>query len=55
MALLNRPACIGEAIANYDSVLEGEKLVKQAVDKWGKVDILINVHPSRRWILALTK
>ncbi|BGP42398.1 hypothetical protein JCM10450v2_006492 [Rhodotorula kratochvilovae] len=32
----------GEAIANYDSATEGEKIVKQVVDKWGRVDILIN-------------
>ncbi|CEH17326.1 multifunctional beta-oxidation protein [Ceraceosorus bombacis] len=32
----------GEAIANLDSNLEGAKIVKQAVDKWGRVDILIN-------------
>lgn len=32
----------GEAIANLDSNLEGDKIVKQAVDKWGRVDILIN-------------
>lgn len=32
----------GRAIANYDSVTDGGKIIKQAVDKWGKVDILIN-------------
>lgn len=32
----------GEAIANLDSNLEGAKIVKQAVDKWGRIDILIN-------------
>jgi len=32
----------GEAIANYDSVEDGEKIVKTALDKWGRVDILIN-------------
>lgn len=31
-----------EAIANYDSATEGAKLVQQALDKWGRVDVLIN-------------
>jgi multifunctional beta-oxidation protein len=29
----------GSAIANYDSATEGQKIVKQAVDKWGRVDV----------------
>ena len=32
----------GEAIANLNSNLEGDKIVKQAMDKWGRIDILIN-------------
>lgn len=32
----------GEAIANFDSNAEGPKIVKQAIDKWGRVDIVIN-------------
>jgi len=32
----------GEAVSNYNSVEEGEKIVKTALDKWGRVDILIN-------------
>jgi len=32
----------GEAIANYDSVTDGQKIVDQALKKWGRVDILIN-------------
>ena len=35
----------GQAIANYDSVEDpaaGERIVQQAVDAWGRVDILIN-------------
>ncbi|KAF4702701.1 hypothetical protein FOZ63_006689 [Perkinsus olseni] len=32
----------GEAIANYNSVTAGDAIIKAAVDKWGRVDILIN-------------
>nr|CAH7749030.1 unnamed protein product [Callosobruchus chinensis] len=32
----------GTAVANYDSVVEGEKIIKTALDNFGKVDILIN-------------
>jgi len=32
----------GEAVANYNSVEDGDKIVKTALDKWGRVDILIN-------------
>jgi len=35
----------GEAVANYDSVTSmeaGERMVKQALDTWGRLDILIN-------------
>lgn len=32
----------GEAVSNYNSVEDGEKIVKTALDKWGRVDILIN-------------
>lgn len=32
----------GRAIANYDSVAEGGKLIAQAFEKWGRVDILLN-------------
>jgi NAD(P)-dependent dehydrogenase (short-subunit alcohol dehydrogenase family)/acyl dehydratase/putative sterol carrier protein len=33
----------GEAVANYDSVADGgEKIVKTAVDAYGRVDILVN-------------
>jgi 3-hydroxyacyl-CoA dehydrogenase/3a,7a,12a-trihydroxy-5b-cholest-24-enoyl-CoA hydratase len=32
----------GEAVANYDSVTDGDKIVKTAIDAYGRVDILIN-------------
>jgi len=32
----------GEAVSNYNSVEEGEKIIKTALDKWGRVDIVIN-------------
>jgi NAD(P)-dependent dehydrogenase (short-subunit alcohol dehydrogenase family) len=35
----------GQAIANYDSVEDpaaGERIVQQALDAWGRVDVLIN-------------
>ncbi|EER11680.1 estradiol 17 beta-dehydrogenase, putative [Perkinsus marinus ATCC 50983] len=32
----------GEAIPNYNSVTDGEAIIKSAVDKWGRIDILIN-------------
>ncbi|MBW1880499.1 MAG: SDR family oxidoreductase, partial [Deltaproteobacteria bacterium] len=32
----------GEAVANYDSVVDGEKIVQTAMDTWGRLDILVN-------------
>jgi len=32
----------GEAVANYDSVEDGDKIVKSALDAFGRVDILVN-------------
>jgi 3-hydroxyacyl-CoA dehydrogenase/3a,7a,12a-trihydroxy-5b-cholest-24-enoyl-CoA hydratase len=32
----------GEAVANYDSVEDGDKIVKSAIDAFGKIDIVIN-------------
>lgn len=32
----------GEAVANYDSVEFGDKIIQTAVDAYGKVDIVIN-------------
>ena len=31
----------GEAVPNYDSVVEGAKIVKTALDTWGRCDIVI--------------
>jgi hypothetical protein len=33
----------GKAVANYDSVTDGEKIVKCAIDNFGRIDIVINV------------
>ena len=35
-------AANGHAIPNYDSVVEGEKIVQAALDEWGRVDVLLN-------------
>ncbi|HVJ90079.1 MAG TPA: SDR family NAD(P)-dependent oxidoreductase, partial [Labilithrix sp.] len=32
----------GEAVANYDSVEDGDKIVKTALDTWNRIDIVIN-------------
>ena len=32
----------GEAVANYDSVEDGTKVVQTALDTWGRVDVVIN-------------
>src|ERR1700753_4338220 len=32
----------GEAIASYDSVEDGDKIVKTAIDAFGKIDIVVN-------------
>ena len=32
----------GTAVANYDSVEEGEKIINTAIETYGRIDILIN-------------
>jgi len=32
----------GEAVANYDSVVDGDKIVQTALDTWGRLDIVVN-------------
>jgi len=35
-------AANGKAVADYNNVLEGDRIVQTALNTWGKVDILIN-------------
>ena len=32
----------GTAVANYDSVVDGDKVVQTALDTWGRIDVLVN-------------
>lgn len=32
----------GKAVANYDSVTDGEKIIQTAIDNFGRIDVLIN-------------
>lgn len=32
----------GEAVADYNSVVDGEKIIKTALDNFGRVDVLVN-------------
>ena len=32
----------GEAVANYDSVTDGAKIVQTALDTWGRIDVVVN-------------
>ena len=32
----------GSATANYDSVVDGDKVVQTALDTWGRIDVLLN-------------
>lgn len=32
----------GEAVANYDDVLDGAKIIETAIKTWGRIDILVN-------------
>jgi NADP-dependent 3-hydroxy acid dehydrogenase YdfG len=33
---------VGEAIANYSDVTKGGEIIEQVMQKWGRVDVLIN-------------
>ena len=33
----------GQAVANYDSVEDGDKIVKTAVDAFGRIDVVVNL------------
>lgn len=35
-------AANGTAVANYDSVVDGKRIVEAAMDTWGRVDVLLN-------------
>src|SRR3954462_9076179 len=32
----------GSAVANYDSVEDGDKIIKTAIDAFGRVDVVVN-------------
>lgn len=32
----------GKAVPNYDSVIDGEKLVQTALENFGRIDIVVN-------------
>lgn len=32
----------GTAVPDYNSVVEGEKIIKTAIDNFGRIDILVN-------------
>lgn len=32
----------GKAVANYDNVLDGDRIVKTAIDAFGRIDIVVN-------------
>ena len=32
----------GKAVANYDDVMNGEGIIKTAIDNYGRIDVLIN-------------
>ena len=32
----------GKAVANYDDVMNGEAIIKTAIDNFGRIDVLIN-------------
>ncbi len=32
----------GEAVANYDSVTDGEKIIQSALDNFGRIDVVVN-------------
>lgn len=32
----------GEAVANYDSVEDGDKIIQTAIDSYGRIDVLVN-------------
>ena len=40
----------GQAVANYDSVTDGDKIVQTAMDSFGKVDVVITLgKQTTRW------
>jgi 3-hydroxyacyl-CoA dehydrogenase/3a,7a,12a-trihydroxy-5b-cholest-24-enoyl-CoA hydratase len=32
----------GKAVANYDSVVNGEKIIQTALEEFGRVDVVVN-------------
>jgi 3-hydroxyacyl-CoA dehydrogenase/3a,7a,12a-trihydroxy-5b-cholest-24-enoyl-CoA hydratase len=43
----------GEAVANYDSCVDGDKIVKTAIDTFGRIDVRPICHVRRIILLSL--
>jgi NAD(P)-dependent dehydrogenase (short-subunit alcohol dehydrogenase family) len=44
----------GKAVADYNSVEEGDKIVQTAIDNYGRIDILVNNGKSASYSTSLS-